>query len=342
MTEPNEPTGPISTVTEGERLENARVFGQMMRASREVSGYSLDDLAQATRISQPFLKALEEGRFEVLPGDVFARGFIRSICKTVGEDSSDFLDAFAVASRPPAGQKTGLHVSAGYGTSSIELRSEQRNSFKDWTSGFKNKQFSLPEFPYRTIGILALVVLIIPFALWVIGAPKDSADSVPQGSTAENVGSGLPDKVERSEDLAAKVIGAEVNGEAANPVAAAEPNIKSESEKAVQKDDEQSEVAVFSAKKEDGLSGQVLDFTVDNTVEVRVSLDSGAWVRKQYEPGNYQIPFNETANVLVMDAAAIRIKFNGRKLGKLGSKGRVRRLSFKAGSGQLGKKQKGS
>ena len=69
-------------------------FGAMFRAARESSGFTVERAAMATRISQPFIEALERDAFDKLPGAVFGRGFIRNLCKTYGKDSTEFLAAF--------------------------------------------------------------------------------------------------------------------------------------------------------------------------------------------------------------------------------------------------------
>src|SRR5690606_33703912 len=49
---------------------------------------------QATRISVTFLEALESGQIDKLPGQVFGRGFLRSICSTMQVSPDPFLLAF--------------------------------------------------------------------------------------------------------------------------------------------------------------------------------------------------------------------------------------------------------
>ena len=54
-------------------------FGAIFRAARESSGFTVERAAMATRISQPFIEALERDDFDKLPGAVFGRGFIRNL-----------------------------------------------------------------------------------------------------------------------------------------------------------------------------------------------------------------------------------------------------------------------
>src|SRR5262252_480593 len=61
-------------------------FGASFRKARESKGISLDQVSHETRISTRFLAAIENEEFQVLPGGVFNRGFVRSFAEAVGLD----------------------------------------------------------------------------------------------------------------------------------------------------------------------------------------------------------------------------------------------------------------
>jgi len=62
--------------------------GLRLRRARIQRGLSLQGVARTTRISVSQLESLEQDRFEDLPGDVYARGFVRSVAHAVGLDSN--------------------------------------------------------------------------------------------------------------------------------------------------------------------------------------------------------------------------------------------------------------
>ncbi|HEY4960339.1 MAG TPA: helix-turn-helix transcriptional regulator, partial [Terriglobales bacterium] len=72
-------------------------FGERLRREREMRGISLDDIADATKIGTRLLRALEEEHFELLPGGIFNKGFVRAYAKYVGlneeEAVADYLQA---------------------------------------------------------------------------------------------------------------------------------------------------------------------------------------------------------------------------------------------------------
>jgi cytoskeletal protein RodZ len=61
-------------------------FGASFKKARESKGISLDQIAKHTRISTRFLTAIENEEFQLLPGGVFNRGFVRSFAEAVGLD----------------------------------------------------------------------------------------------------------------------------------------------------------------------------------------------------------------------------------------------------------------
>lgn len=74
-------------------------LGRWLRTERELRQVSLAELGQTTRIPLKTLKALEEDRAADLPGDVFVRGFLRSICRTLGVPEREALERHARSSR---------------------------------------------------------------------------------------------------------------------------------------------------------------------------------------------------------------------------------------------------
>src|SRR5258708_5853675 len=72
---------------------DAPCAGADLRAARERLGWALPDVAAMLRIRPAYLEALEVGRLNALPGNVYALGFLRSYATALG------LDAVEVARR---------------------------------------------------------------------------------------------------------------------------------------------------------------------------------------------------------------------------------------------------
>ena len=74
-------------------------FGASFRKARESRNVSLDKIAVETRISTRFLLAIENEQFEVLPGGIFNRGFIRTYAERLGLDPKQSIAAYEKLSR---------------------------------------------------------------------------------------------------------------------------------------------------------------------------------------------------------------------------------------------------
>src|SRR4051812_37446945 len=61
-------------------------FGNTFKKAREHRGLTFAQIADETRISTRFLEAIENEDFQLLPGGIFNRGFIRTYALRVGVD----------------------------------------------------------------------------------------------------------------------------------------------------------------------------------------------------------------------------------------------------------------
>ena len=66
-------------------------IGTYLKKQREMRSISLEDISKATKINLKSLKALETDDFGFLPGQVFAKGFVRSYARVIGLDVDEAL-----------------------------------------------------------------------------------------------------------------------------------------------------------------------------------------------------------------------------------------------------------
>ncbi len=74
-------------------------FGNKFRKAREKKELSLDDVSNVTKISSRMLQAIEEERFDQLPGGVFNKGFIRAYAKHLGLNDADAVTDYLACLR---------------------------------------------------------------------------------------------------------------------------------------------------------------------------------------------------------------------------------------------------
>ncbi len=83
-------------------------LGQKLKERREALGLTIEDVARETRIKPRFIEALEKGDYGLLPGDIFAKGFIRNYSSFLGLDPGEMLKLYAEERGGPALQETTL------------------------------------------------------------------------------------------------------------------------------------------------------------------------------------------------------------------------------------------
>ena len=77
-----------------ENEEKRPEVGKKLHDARVAKGYTLDDLQQATKIQKRYLIAIEDEKFDELPGDFYVRAFVKQYADTVGLDGEDLLKEY--------------------------------------------------------------------------------------------------------------------------------------------------------------------------------------------------------------------------------------------------------
>lgn len=74
-------------------------FGEKFREERERRGFTLDDISNVTKINSRMLQAIEQEHFDVLPGGVFNKGFVRAYAKLLGFNDQEAVAGYLTALR---------------------------------------------------------------------------------------------------------------------------------------------------------------------------------------------------------------------------------------------------
>ncbi len=74
-------------------------LGTYLRRARTARGMSVGEIARATRIPSTSIERIEAGQFDDLPGEVFARGFLRAYANSVGLHADEVLARYTASRR---------------------------------------------------------------------------------------------------------------------------------------------------------------------------------------------------------------------------------------------------
>src|ERR1700733_14369253 len=85
---------PAPPVGDGSAPRPRVTLGDQLRRARIEHGAELEGIAQTLRIRAAYLAAIEEARYDRLPGPVYALGFVRSYANHLGLDGDEAVRRF--------------------------------------------------------------------------------------------------------------------------------------------------------------------------------------------------------------------------------------------------------
>jgi cytoskeletal protein RodZ len=68
--------------------------GQILKNSREAKGIAIEQVAEATSIRLLYLKAIEDEQFDIVPGEVYLKGFIRNYANYLGLNGPALVEQY--------------------------------------------------------------------------------------------------------------------------------------------------------------------------------------------------------------------------------------------------------
>ncbi|MDO7787464.1 helix-turn-helix domain-containing protein [Desulforamulus aquiferis] len=69
-------------------------IGEALRSARIAKGYSFEHLEEATKIRAKYLEALENEKYDVLPGPIYAKAFLRTYAKYLGLNIDEIMSEY--------------------------------------------------------------------------------------------------------------------------------------------------------------------------------------------------------------------------------------------------------
>jgi len=76
------------------KIPPAKSLADILRSRRKKKGLSLEEAEEETKIRSKYLEAFEESRFDVLPGNVYALGFLAKYAEFLGLEKEPILSQF--------------------------------------------------------------------------------------------------------------------------------------------------------------------------------------------------------------------------------------------------------
>lgn len=143
-------------------------IGESLRKAREEKGISLKDVHEATKIRLCYLEAIDEGNLELIPGEVYRKGFIINYADAIGIDGRRLLEEYSGRKQADA-----LQLQLEMNNSGIKKEKVKQEKKK------KNVKFTKPVNLILAVGLLLAIAVGVVLAMRYPNfySPKTSASS---------------------------------------------------------------------------------------------------------------------------------------------------------------------
>ena len=166
------------------------MIGDLLRRERERQNLSIKDIEKATSIRALYIDAIEKGEYKTLPGEVYAKGFVRNYANYLELNANEIVNAFNEEMHP----QEELQESAG--SSSVEEARQEQSAERNSEEYRGPKITSLESYPMekkshgvRNALMVAAVVFVVAFAaLIAFGGDEEPSAPAPRAKTQTQQG----------------------------------------------------------------------------------------------------------------------------------------------------------
>jgi cytoskeleton protein RodZ len=144
-------------------------LGARFKQERERRGITLEDVAVSTKIGTRMLQALENNRYDQLPGGIFNRGFVRAYARHLGLDEESAVAEYVASTGQKPAESEPVQVMEALAAHAVETRGERLSA--------------LDRVPW---GKLAVFLLLVAIALTIWGprsVPSHKRPEMPQSAS---------------------------------------------------------------------------------------------------------------------------------------------------------------
>ena len=161
------------------------MIGDLLRRERERQNLSIKDIEKATSIRALYIDAIEKGEYKTLPGEVYAKGFVRNYANYLKLNANEIVNAFNEEMHP----QEELHAAA---ESSSAEEARQVQPVKRNREEYRGPKItSLESYPMekkshgvRNALMVAAAVFVVAFAaLIAFGGDEEPSAPAPRAKT---------------------------------------------------------------------------------------------------------------------------------------------------------------
>lgn len=155
-------------------------FGERLKREREKKQITLDQVSVSTKISVRMLRAIEEEKFDQLPGGIFNKGFVRAYARHLGMDEEQAVADYLAASTPVSSSQP----------EDVELRAMAEQKDKERLRQARIRK----DFPWEWVAAV-LILIAVGFSVWGVRSGREAQS----GKTPNPESSAKPENVTDSQ-----------------------------------------------------------------------------------------------------------------------------------------------
>jgi cytoskeleton protein RodZ len=277
-------------------------FGEKLKQEREKRKITLEQISVSTKIGTRMLQALEEDKFNQLPGGIFNKGFVRAYSRFVGLDEDQTVADY-------------LQASGDAPAVSTEIASHE-DVARENTENVGHLQASTDS-PPRQIpwGLFAATLLVIALALylWSHYRHEHSRQSASMTPTATASSPAMQSSSEMSGGVTGRVTGKD--SRTGSPILGSAP----------------SAAAVKTPQNVSAAVAGEFNVAIQAREESWVSIAAdGRTITSELLDAGSERSVNGRKEIIVKigNAGGVDLKFNGKKLDTVGEFGEVKTVTF--------------
>ncbi len=292
---------------------NTVMMGSTLRAEREKRGLTIKDVERETSIRAKYLEALEQGRYDALPGEVYVKGFIRNYADFLHLNAGKLVQEYREEIH---GEDVGPIAPATPATTSIV------NEHAPFSSGsdFHERVEKSHKKQFVAMLVAAVVIAFVGSIYYFFGDDPSSMKPQPQQTAQQR----MDQKTQPDQTV--------------QQSAAQKPQpMQQESQAPIQNQAQQTTqqpVSVPTLGNTANASAGQADVTAQFTGRCWVqALADGKVIYEGMAEANQTLRWTGKKEVIVTvgNAGAVDVTYNGQRVGKLGKEGAVVEKKFSNG-----------
>jgi cytoskeletal protein RodZ len=273
--------------------------GETLRRERLRKAMSLEQISRETKISARLLEAIENDHFELLPGGVFAKSFVRQYARFLGLDEEELAGEVEKAINPAGGLPsfTGAPPEPVFKVPKVT----------EWEGAGRSNSSVLPAL---ALVVAVMLVCSVVYAWWQ--RSRRAAPVTPPVAAAQKAPATVPKPAEQA-PAPAPVMPAVAN----NPETVPKTDVNTSAP---------APEAVPAAVESDNPAATLrVSLTADDDAWVQVWADGKSVISGLLKPNVVKTAAAvETLRIRTGNAGSLQVTVNGTPAGSLGPKGQIR------------------